>query len=43
MLVLGHERWSELAFLAVSLAFIGVVAGAVLWVAARREARTGLV
>ena len=26
MIVLGHYRWSELAFLAVSLVFVGVVA-----------------
>jgi hypothetical protein len=26
MAILGHERWNELAFLAVSLAFVGAVA-----------------
>jgi hypothetical protein len=30
MLVLGHERWSELAFWLVALAFVGAVAAAVL-------------
>ena len=31
MLVLGHERPSELAFLAVSLGFVGLVSGVLLW------------
>jgi Protein of unknown function (DUF3054) len=43
MLVLGHERWSELAFLAVSLAFIGPVAGALMWMVVRWGAGTTLV
>ncbi len=34
MLVLGHERWSELAFLAVALGFVGALAFAAWWLQA---------
>ena len=33
MVVLGHYHWNQLSFLAVSLVFIGAVAGAVLLLA----------
>jgi hypothetical protein len=36
-LILGHERWSELSFLCVALAFVGAVSGLLL-VALRRLA-----
>jgi hypothetical protein len=38
MVILGHERWSELAFWLVALVFIGVVA-ALLTVALKRPHR----
>ena len=39
MLILGHERWSELAFYAVSLAFVGAVAFPVWWLLRKRVRR----
>jgi hypothetical protein len=33
MIALGHYRWNQLAFLLVSLAFVGAVAGAVVTLA----------
>jgi hypothetical protein len=31
MIALGHYRWSELTFLLVSLAFVGLIAWPVAW------------
>ena len=35
MIVLGHYRWNELAFLAVALVFVGAVAWPVAWAVRR--------
>ena len=35
MVVLGHERWSELSFLAVALVFVGGLSFALLWLLRR--------
>jgi hypothetical protein len=35
MVILSHERWNELAFLAVALVFIGAVAGVLVTAASR--------
>jgi hypothetical protein len=34
-LILGHDRWSELSFLCVALAFVGAVSGLLLVLARR--------
>ncbi len=38
MLVLGHERWSELSFLGVALVFVGVISFALSWLMRRQVA-----
>ena len=40
MVVLGHYRWNELAFLAVALAFVGGVTFVLLEVSARADLRS---
>lgn len=37
MAILGHERWSELSFLAVTLVFVGAVGLGLLWLMVGRE------
>ena len=37
MVVLGHERWSELSFLVVSLVVIGALSFVLLWLMLRRS------
>ena len=43
MVILSHERWNELAFLAVALVFVGAVAGLIFRAASgmRPRRRTG--
>ena len=41
MVVLGHYHWNQLAFLAVALVFVGVLAWPALWMMRRLSSRTG--